>query len=51
MIMSRAPYGALFLACVLSLPAHAELKPQWEFGGAEKRLAVTDCRCRDARHG
>ena len=49
--MSRAPYGALFLACVLSLPAHAELKPEWEFGVGATGFTLPDYRGSDESRG
>ena len=51
MIASRAPYGALFLACVLSLPAHAELKPEWEFGVGATGFTLPDYRGSDESRG
>lgn len=51
MIVSRAPCGALFLACLLSLPAHAELKPEWEFGIGATGITLPDYRGSDESRG
>jgi outer membrane scaffolding protein for murein synthesis (MipA/OmpV family) len=41
----RAPAGALFL--FLALPAHAELKPEWEFGAGATAFTFPDYRGSD----
>lgn len=51
MIVSRAPCGALFLACLLSLPAHADLRPEWEFGVGATGFTLPDYRGSDESRG
>jgi outer membrane protein len=51
MIVSRAPCGALFLACLLSFPAHADLRPEWEFGVGASGFTLPDYRGSDESRG
>lgn len=51
MIVSRAPCGALFLACLLSFPAHADLRPEWEFGVGASAFTLPDYRGSDESRG